>query len=38
MHGLLAGVGGVNVPPQKIAEFVNQARQNEALPESQWVR
>lgn len=38
IHGLLAGVGGVNVPPQKIAEFVNQARQNETLPESQWVR
>ena len=38
IHGLLAGVGGVNVPPQKIAEFVNQAQKNEALPESQWVR
>ena len=38
IHGLLAGVGGVNVSPTKIVEFVNQAQQNEALPESQWVR
>ncbi len=38
IHGLLAGVGGVNVPPKKIIEFVNQTRQNESLPESQWVR
>lgn len=38
IHGLLAGVGGVNVSPAKIAEFVHQACQNEALPESQWVR
>ena len=38
IHGLLAGVGGVNVSPAKIAEFVHQAQQNEALPESQWVR
>ncbi len=38
IHGLLAGVGGVNVSPAKIAEFVQQARQQEALPESQWVK
>jgi pyruvate/2-oxoacid:ferredoxin oxidoreductase alpha subunit len=38
IHGLLAGVGGVNVPPNKIVEFVNQTGQREALPESQWVR
>ena len=38
IHGLLAGVGGVNVSPTKIVEFVNQTRDAEALPESQWVR
>jgi len=38
IHGLLAGVGGVNVSPAKIVEFVNQASQREALPDSQWVR
>ena len=38
IHGLLAGVGGVNVSPDKVVEFVQQAAQREALPESQWVR
>ncbi len=38
LHGLLAGVGGVNVSPAKIVEFVNQARASEAPGESQWVR
>jgi len=38
VHGLLAGVGGVNVPPQKIAEFVREARGREARPESVWRR
>jgi pyruvate/2-oxoacid:ferredoxin oxidoreductase alpha subunit len=38
IHGLLAGVGGVNVSPDKIVEFVQQTAQREALPESQWVR
>lgn len=38
IHGLLAGVGGVNVSPAKVAEFVNQALQGEAQIESQWVR
>ena len=38
MHGLLAGVGGVNVSPAKIAEFVRQALQGEVQNESQWVR
>jgi len=38
IHGLLAGVGGVNVSPAKIVEFVNQASHSEALAESQWVR
>ena len=38
IHGLLAGVGGVNVSPAKIVEFVNQTRNAEALTESLWVR
>jgi pyruvate/2-oxoacid:ferredoxin oxidoreductase alpha subunit len=38
VHGLLAGVGGVNVPPAKIAEFVCAARGAVPRPESQWVR
>jgi len=38
IHGLLAGVGGVNVSPAKIVEFVNQSSRSEALGESQWVR
>jgi pyruvate/2-oxoacid:ferredoxin oxidoreductase alpha subunit len=35
---LLAGVGGVNVSPDTIVEFVQQALQREPQPESQWVR
>jgi pyruvate/2-oxoacid:ferredoxin oxidoreductase alpha subunit len=38
IHGLLAGVGGVNVSPRKIAEFVREARGREPQPESVWVR
>lgn len=38
VHGYLAGVGGVNVSPQKIAEFVRMAGANEAQPDSVWVR
>ena len=38
VHGLLAGVGGVNVSPIKIVEFVNQTRHAEPQAESQWVR
>jgi pyruvate/2-oxoacid:ferredoxin oxidoreductase alpha subunit len=38
IHGLLAGVGGVNVSPAKIVEFVNQAMHSVALADSQWVR
>ncbi len=38
IHGLLAGVGGVNVSPARIVEFVKQAVQGEAQAESQWVR
>ena len=38
IHGLLAGVGGVNVSVAKIVEFVNQVGQQEASPESLWAR
>ncbi len=38
IHGLLAGVGGVNVAPARIVEFVKQAVQGEAQAQSQWVR
>jgi pyruvate/2-oxoacid:ferredoxin oxidoreductase alpha subunit len=38
LHGVLAGVGGVNVPPERIAAFVRQARASEPVPESVWVR
>ena len=37
IHGYLAGVGGVNVSPEKIAEFVRMARASEAQPHSVWV-
>jgi len=38
IHGYLAGVGGVNVSPEKIAEFVRMASASEAQPDSIWVR
>ncbi len=38
VHGLLCGVGGVNVPPRKIVEFVHEARSREPGPASVWVR
>ena len=38
IHGFLAGVGGVNVSPEKIAEFVRMAGAGGAQPESVWVR
>jgi len=40
IHGLLAGVGGINVPPGRIVEFVRAARACAGEPpvESQWVR
>ena len=38
IHGYLAGVGGVNVSPAKIAEFVRIAMAADAAPESVWVR
>jgi pyruvate/2-oxoacid:ferredoxin oxidoreductase alpha subunit len=38
IHGYLAGVGGVNVAPDRIAAFVLQALASPALAESVWVR
>ena len=38
IHGLLAGVGGVNVPPRRIAAFVREAMAGEPRSESVWVR
>jgi pyruvate/2-oxoacid:ferredoxin oxidoreductase alpha subunit len=38
VYGYLAGIGGVNVPPDRIVEFVKQARASEPQPESVWVR
>jgi pyruvate/2-oxoacid:ferredoxin oxidoreductase alpha subunit len=36
IHGYLAGVGGVNVPPSKIEEFVDQVQQSEPAIHSVW--
>jgi pyruvate/2-oxoacid:ferredoxin oxidoreductase alpha subunit len=38
IHGLLAGVGGVNVPPRRIAEFVREAIAGDARLEPVWAR
>ena len=38
IHGLLAGVGGVSVSPERIAVFVRQAVGHPALVESVWAR
>ncbi|MBN8510747.1 MAG: hypothetical protein J0L57_19310, partial [Burkholderiales bacterium] len=38
IHGLLAGVGGVNVPPRRIAEFVREAVAGDARNEPVWAR
>jgi pyruvate/2-oxoacid:ferredoxin oxidoreductase alpha subunit len=38
VHGYLAGVGGVNVPPERIVEFVRMAQAAEPRNESVWVR
>jgi len=38
VHGLLAGVGGLNVPPARVIEAVRAARAAEPRPESQWAR
>lgn len=37
IHGYLAGVGGVNVPPEKIGELARAAAGSEARSESVWV-
>jgi pyruvate/2-oxoacid:ferredoxin oxidoreductase alpha subunit len=36
IHGFLAGVGGVNVPPRKVAALVRAAIASEPRPESIW--
>ena len=36
VHGYLAGVGGVNVPPRKVIELARAARESVAQPESVW--
>jgi hypothetical protein len=38
VHGLLAGVGGVNVPVERIVAFVRDAVDRQPSPESVWVR
>lgn len=38
IHGLLAGVGGVNVSPARLASWVNECRGRVPLAESSWVR
>jgi pyruvate/2-oxoacid:ferredoxin oxidoreductase alpha subunit len=38
VHGLLAGVGGVNVPPHKIAQLVRESLGAAPEHESTWVR
>jgi pyruvate/2-oxoacid:ferredoxin oxidoreductase alpha subunit len=38
IHGLLAGVGGVNVPVDKIVGFVRDAERRQPRSESTWVR
>ena len=37
IHGCLAGVGGVSVPPEKIVHLARQARALDAETESLWV-
>jgi len=37
LHGILAGVGGVNVSPTKIEELVAECRETEPLVESVWM-
>jgi pyruvate/2-oxoacid:ferredoxin oxidoreductase alpha subunit len=38
VHGLLAGVGGVNVSPDAMARMVHAAAHAQPHPESDWVR
>ena len=37
LHGVLAGVGGVNVPPPKIVEIVHATRGTAPAPHSVWM-
>ncbi len=37
LHGLLAGVGGVNVPAEKIMQWVGECQDAEPSVESRWV-
>jgi pyruvate/2-oxoacid:ferredoxin oxidoreductase alpha subunit len=36
VHGLLAGVGGVNVPPERVAALVREAIDARRAPEAAW--
>jgi pyruvate/2-oxoacid:ferredoxin oxidoreductase alpha subunit len=38
IHGFLAGVGGVNVPPAQIVDLVRRAAASEPAAESVWAR
>ncbi len=38
VHGYLAGVGGVNVPPERIMQFAREARASDAAAEPVWVK
>ena len=38
LHGYLAGVGGVNVSPDKIVEFTRTAMTTDPVPASVWQR
>ncbi len=38
VRGVLAGVGGVNVSPARIAELVRETREADPAPESLWAR
>ena len=38
VHGYLAGVGGVNIAPARIVEWVRQAQTQAPQPHSEWVR
>ena len=38
IHGYLAGVGGINVSPERITAFVQRAQSEAPQPHSEWVR
>lgn len=38
IHGYLAGVGGLNVSPEKIASFVNKIKRSKPATNSVWVK